>query len=88
MSMNEYIQLLLLCATLALVVNLFAHKKKEVTRGKYAVIAVGLMSGFASFIVTLMLLSAFPMHWALPGSVVSIVYSYIMADAKGFGNIQ
>jgi hypothetical protein len=47
-----------------------------------------LMSGFASFIVTLMLLSAFPMHWALPGSVVSIVYSYIMADAKGFGNIQ
>jgi hypothetical protein len=86
--MNEYILILVLCFTLALVVNQVAHKKKEVARGKYAVIVVGLISGFASFIITLLLLSTVPLHWAVLGSMVTICYTYIMADAKGFQNIK
>ena len=82
--MNNHIHLLVLCFILAIVVNYISHKKKDIKRDKYAVLAVGCISGFASFIISLILLSIYSAHWLLIGVLVSTVYAYIMADAKAY----
>jgi len=86
--MNNHIQLLILCFTIAIVVNYITHKKKEIKREKYAVLVIGCISGFASFIISLMLLSVYTANSLLLGGMVSITFSYIMADAKGYKFIK
>ena len=86
--MNSYIQLLIICFLVALGVNYFVHKKKEIKRGKYGVLVIGLISGFVGFILSLMLLSKLSVHWIILGSLVSGSYAYIMANAKGFNFIK
>ena len=86
--MNNHIQLLILCFILAIVVNYITHKAKSITREKYSVLVLGVISGFTSFVISLMLLSSYPENWILIGSMVSIIYSYAMANAKGFNFIK
>jgi len=86
--MNEYVQLLILCFFLALVTNQIAHRRKEIKRGKCAAIAIGLLSGFTSFLIALLLQNVIPIHWIISGAVISVGYAYIMADAKGFEKIK
>lgn len=86
--MNNHIQLLILCFILATVVNYITHKAKNITRGKHSVLVLGGISGFTSFVISLMLLSLYPESWMLIGSLVSIIYSYAMASAKGFNFIK
>ena len=86
--MTEYIQLFILCFVVALVVNHIAHIRKGVKRGKYAVIAIGAFSGFAGFLISLMLLNVIPIHWIVIGAFVSGGYAYSMANAKGFDSIK
>ncbi len=87
-QMTEHVQLLILCFMVALIVNHVAHRRKGIERGRYAVIAVGAVSGFAGFLISLMLLDVIPMHWIVIGALVSGGYAYFMADAKGFNGIK
>ena len=48
------------------------------------VTALGLMSGFASFIITLMILTKCPIHWVALSAGVSRLYPCFMVDAKAF----
>ena len=87
-KMNNYIQLMILCFFLAIVVNYITHKAKSINRKKYAVLVLGVISGFVSFVISLILLTAYPENWILIGSLVSIIYSFTMANAKGFNFIK
>ena len=86
--MSEHYSLLLLCFVVALCVNYVAHRVKGIKRDGYGVTALGLMSGFASFIITLMILTNYSIHWVALGVGVSCLYSYFMADAKAFENFR
>ena len=86
--MNNYTQLLIICFIIAIIVNYVTHEKKGIKRKKYAVLTVGVISGFASFIISLMLLSSYSVNWLLMGGMVSAVFSYMMADVKGFRFIK
>ena len=86
--MINYTQLLILCFIIAIIVNYVTHEKKGIKRKKHAVLIVGIISGFASFIISLMLLSSYTVNWLLMGGMVSAIFSYMMADAKGFKFIK
>ena len=86
--MNSHIQLLILCFILAIAVNYITHKAKSITREKYSVLVLGVISGFTSFVISLMLLTSYPENWILIGSLISIIYSYVMANAKGFSFLK
>ncbi|HCA26486.1 MAG TPA: hypothetical protein DEP05_02395 [Betaproteobacteria bacterium] len=86
--MHAHLQLLILCVFLALVTNQMAHRRKGIKRRRYAAVTIGLLSGFASFLIALLLQNVIPIHWAILGAVISVGYAYLMADAKGFGRIK
>jgi hypothetical protein len=84
--MSEHTSLLLLCFMVALCVNYVAHRVKGITRNGYGIAAVGLISGFASFLISLMILTQYSIHWVALGVGVTSFYSYFMANAKVFEN--
>ena len=86
--MNNHIQLIILCLIIAIVVNYITHKAKSIKREKYSILVMGFISGFVSFVISLMLLTSYPENWILIGTLVSIIYSYFMANAKGFGFLK
>lgn len=86
--MNGHHSLLLLCFLVALCVNYAAHRVKGIKRDGYGITLVGLISGFASFVITLMILTKYSIHWVALGVGVSCFYSYLMADAKAFENFR
>jgi len=86
--MNNHIQLIILCFFLAIVINYITHKAKSIKREKHSILVLGVISGFVSFVISLMLLTSYPENWILIGSLVSIIYSYFMANAKGFNFIK
>jgi len=86
--MNNYIKLLILYFIIAVLINYITHKAKGISREKHSILIVGVISGFTSFAISLMLLTSYPENWMLIGSLVSIIYSYIMANAKGFNFLK
>ena len=85
---KEYIFLLILCFLLAQVGNYLAHKKKNIKRPQLGVIAIGLLSGLASSLLVLLLITFVPLYMFVIGIVVSLTYSYFMADAKAFQGLR
>ncbi len=85
---KEYIFLLILCFLLAQVGNYPAHKKKNIRRSQLSVIAIGLLSGLASSLLVLLLITFVPLYMFVIGIVVSLTYSYFMADAKAFQGLR
>ncbi len=85
---KEYIFLLILCFLLAQVGNYLAHKKKNIKRSQLGVIAIGLLSGLASSLLVLLLITFVPLYMFVIGIVVSLTYSYFMADAKAFQGLR
>ena len=78
----------ILCLIVALITNQLAHTKKEINRDRNSKIAVGLLLGFASTLLTLLFSKIIPIHWAILSTLISFSYTYFMADAKGFKNIK
>lgn len=85
--MTEHYYLFFLCLAVASCVNFVTHRSRGIKRGTYGVIVIGLISGFASFMMTLILSMPIPLHWALLGAGISAFYSWFMADAKTFEKI-
>ena len=73
---------------ISLITNQLAHRKKEINRERNAKIAVGLLLGFASALLTLLFSKIIPIHWAILSTLISSGYTYFMADAKGFKSIK
>ena len=86
--MSEHSSLLLLCSIVALCVNYVVHRVKGITRHGYIIAALGLISGFASFVITLMIMTKYSINWVALGVGVSSIYSYLMADAKAFAKFR
>ena len=86
--MTEHFSLLLLCFSVALGVNYIAHRAKGVQRKAYGMTVIGLLSGFASFVLSLLIATQYSVHWAALGGGVSVFYSYFMANAKIFESFR
>jgi len=85
--MTEHYSLLLLCFAVALGANHVAHRVKGIERKGYGTVVVGLISGFASFLLSLMIATKYSAHWVVLGAGVSAFYSYCMANAKAYEDI-
>ena len=70
--MNYHIQLLILCFILAIAVTYITHKAKNISRKNNSVLVLGVISGFTSFVISLMLLSSYPESWMLIGSMEAL----------------
>jgi len=91
METHALIVTLLSCFASSLIGNELAHRKKGIERNRYGKIALGILTGFMSFLLALLLQQVANLEgFAMYGTAValSLMYSYFMADAKAFEGVR
>lgn len=84
--MNEtLIMSLVLCLIFGLLGNYLGHRFKKIPRGRNLMLAIGILWGFAAFLIFLILRSYIGgTYWHLPEVSISFLYSYFMSNARYF----
>ena len=68
--------------------NEYSHRSKAIKRSVYAKIALGLLAGFASGLITLILLSQFQGYSIPLALIIGLAYGFFMAKSKAFENVR
>jgi hypothetical protein len=91
MLTEELIITLIFCVIFSLIGSELGHRHKKIDRNGYGKFAIGLVTGFAGFLLVLMLrrfveLDGLAMYSA--AAVFCALYSYLMSNAKVFSDLR
>lgn len=86
--MNDIVPLIFSAFIAGFFGNEIGYRVRKSTRSKYGKLAIGLLSGFVSVILILLIQARIQSYSLFMAVVIGIFYGFLMANGRAFKNIK